>query len=451
MARPSIRSSKGVHFDGQEVDNTAEREETPVEAMPGAEDTGEEAEEIEALTPAAPKKNVGPRQSLVIGDITSAPEFIGMIRGTQIDEILKWDRATMLKAVTQAANTVEDWEAEIDEMRETIREQAAAMKSIRLENSSLLSKVEVLKSLIQEGVGAGASEETPRGKRTTKLSHPWYFDGSELAKKTFDVWMSKMRGKLRGNKDHYPTEEDRMIYVESRVTGDAHGYFAPRLRKGAKNPFQTAEEMLKVLQQAYGDLNPKATAREKLQKLYQREDTFIKFWGEFLQIQAELEADEDTQIDEIRRRVSPELMAAIAGLRPTTAHELAQECIYIDQNLQKATQARQRMNRFNSNKENSTDRKKTGNRGRVSASTPGLAGPPEFSAPAGTTPPTRPKETQEEYALRQKRFAERSCFKCGESGHIAKYCTKGATGVSEVGPAKAQATAELDPSSDSEN
>jgi FtsZ-binding cell division protein ZapB len=40
-----------------------------------------------------------------------------MIRGTSIDEILKWDRDTLTKAIKQAAHTVEDWEVEIDELR----------------------------------------------------------------------------------------------------------------------------------------------------------------------------------------------------------------------------------------------------------------------------------------------------------------------------------------------
>ena len=78
-----------------------------------------------------------------------------------------------------------------------------------------------------------------------------------------DVWESKIIKKLTANSDHYPSEALRMAYVNSRVDGEAYKHLAARLRIDTQKPFATAEEMFKVLQKAYGDVNRAHTAMNK--------------------------------------------------------------------------------------------------------------------------------------------------------------------------------------------
>ena len=92
-------------------------------------------------------------------------------------------------------------------------------------------------------------------KRPMKLPDPpVFFDGKEP---NIDHWLAKMRSKLLANEDHMPTEILRKAYVENRVNGDAMRHIEARLRKGAAKPFETAEEMLELLERIYGDPNRK--------------------------------------------------------------------------------------------------------------------------------------------------------------------------------------------------
>ena len=89
-------------------------------------------------------------------------------------------------------------------------------------------------------------------KRPMKLPDPPVFSyGKE------HHWLAKMRSKLLANEDHMPTEILRKAYVENRVNGDAMRHIEARLRKGAAKPFETAEEMLELLERIYGDPNRK--------------------------------------------------------------------------------------------------------------------------------------------------------------------------------------------------
>ena len=90
-----------------------------------------------------------------------------------------------------------------------------------------------------------------REKRSMKLPDPPVFsDGKEP---NIDHWLAKRRSKLLANEDHMPTEILRKAYVENRVNGDAMRHMEARLRKGAVKPFETAEEMLELLERIYWD------------------------------------------------------------------------------------------------------------------------------------------------------------------------------------------------------
>ena len=86
--------------------------------------------------------------------------------------------------------------------------------------------------------------ETAGSKRSTKLPDPPIFESRE---QNIELWLSRMRNKLRANADHYPSDNLKMAYTESRIGGEAALHIAPRMRDAALNRFETADEILDYL------------------------------------------------------------------------------------------------------------------------------------------------------------------------------------------------------------
>ena len=101
------------------------------------------------------------------------------------------------------------------------------------------------------------------------------------------------------NADHFPTEAQRMIYVQSRVGGNAVDYLAPRLRHNAIIRFTTAQQMLKCLEAVYGDSNQKKNFQNKYQNLQQGDRNFNTFWTKFQHLAANLNHNKATSIDDL--------------------------------------------------------------------------------------------------------------------------------------------------------
>ena len=160
-------------------------------------------------------------------------------------------------------------------------------------------------------------------QRSAKLPDPEVLTGNNIE---IDAWIGKMKRKLRANADHWPTEEMRIAYVETRVSGKAHVHIDARLRDDAIKPFLKAEEMLDVLYKAYGDPNRKQTAMTKFRSLIMTKD-FNSFWADFQALATVIEYSEATLIQELRTKLTPALSQAMLGVRKSTdLHEYAAQC-----------------------------------------------------------------------------------------------------------------------------
>ena len=147
-------------------------------------------------------------------------------------------------------------------------------------------------------------------KRSRKLPDPPVFsDGKEP---NIDHWLAKMRSNLLANEDHMPTDILRKAYVENRVNGDAMRHMEARLRKGAAKPFETAEEMLELLERIYGDPNRKHTAMKALRALHMGSKDFNSFWSEFQRLSSELDYSPSTLIDELTHKLSLDMKKQLA-------------------------------------------------------------------------------------------------------------------------------------------
>jgi hypothetical protein len=71
--------------------------------------------------------------------------------------------------------------------------------------------------------------------RVTKLPDPTLFTGDCTV---FDDWLVQIKNKLRGNTDSYPSEDLKIIYVSSRLTGNALALTNPRMDEDSPNRYR---------------------------------------------------------------------------------------------------------------------------------------------------------------------------------------------------------------------
>jgi hypothetical protein len=124
----------------------------------------------------------------------------------------------------------------------------------------------------------GSKREAIALKQFIKLPDPSIFESRE---QNIELWLSYIRNKFKANADHYPTDELKIIYIESRTGGEAALYIIPRIRETALNRFKTADEVLDLLSQVYKDSGRRYIAQRAYLKLYQGKRPFAEFWAEF--------------------------------------------------------------------------------------------------------------------------------------------------------------------------
>ena len=255
-----------------------------------------------------------------------------------------------------------------------------------------------------EAASSRQSTSVPEGRssKSTKLPDPPLFEGPG---QDVDNWLSRMRNKLKANKDHFPTEELKIAYVESRVGGTAAKHIASRMRDAATNPFLEAEEVLSVINKVYGDSNRRHTAQRQFLKLYQNKISFHDFWMEFQRFSAELGYNNETLLDDLQHKISSDLQRATLNERTTDLNEFADICMRADVRL---TELNAR----------SAPKASTTQAARPTASTPLTI---TTATPAPSAAWKKPRIPDVDPA-REELFKKGLCFKCKKSGHRARDC-----------------------------
>ena len=163
-------------------------------------------------------------------------------------------------------------------------------------------------------------------QRSTPIPDPPIFDGTSDLK--LNHWIMKMSAKLRINYDHYESNEERVLYTASRLGGSALDHIIPRLTDEAKKPFDTPEEIFKILEAAFESPVKDNEAYLQYYELQQADRSFAAFWEQFQRYAAPLNIPEATMVEDLHCRVSTQLQQAIeqSGSTFTTPFSLAVFC-----------------------------------------------------------------------------------------------------------------------------
>jgi hypothetical protein len=333
---------------------------------------------------------------------------------------------------------------ELSRYKEAHREVLLERDQAQLERDQLQSQANQLSAQLINQLERGSTPfSTHSDHRTAKIPETDELtDGKEP---TFESWKLSILDKFEGNADHFPSDRSRMIHVFGRTKDKARKLLETRYRTGRSNQFVTSDEMIKALASLFEKPFKREEAKDVYDQLYMKpEQTFIEFYTEFLHQAGTACVPDETQFDDIKKRVTLNLRTA---LLPTirsyaTMKELADQYMYLDQGQRAIKADRERLQKARApNSNNPTPGSRPYTSGLYLNRTGALtAAPPSTTAfrpgSSGSDRPARvPLTAEQKDQLRR----ENKCFYCKVEGHRLDQCpTRPQTRINEV---EAQASA----------
>jgi len=284
------------------------------------------------------------------------------------------------------------------------------MRSIReaLSNSALASTTDPATPFPESEDPANPGEPTleplvtntpvPTQAKSERIEGPKPFSGKPAQLASFLFLLTR---KLKGNADRYPTEDSRLTYATSCLTGDALEIVRPLIEQKSVS---TVEQLTAVLKAAFGDPNRKATAQAKLSNLKQEKRPFAQHYASFRHLAADADLNDSGLIMQLKNSLSWDLQKAMIGVTtPKTLDSYANLCSAYDNDLRWILKKGQPQRR------------------RYEEQRPGRRHehPDAMDLDrASFTPTYAPKDSEE----RQRRQQEGCCFRCGRKGHFSRDC-----------------------------
>jgi len=124
--------------------------------------------------------------------------------------------------------------------------------------------------------------------------------------KDLNRFVSQVYQKLTVNRDRFRTPQERMTYVTSRLSGTAYAQIAPHITLG-NHDFTDFEEILRLLETAFGDPDRVQNAQNELFRLHQAHADFSSFHAEFERLSLEGELPEIARAPLLMQNISREL------------------------------------------------------------------------------------------------------------------------------------------------
>jgi hypothetical protein len=208
-----------------------------------------------------------------------------------------------------------------------------------LEVNRLYAQVAALQAQNSTHLATVNSDRSP-ATRSQKIPDPDRFNGDRDKLENFRLMVVL---KLKGNEDWYPTEQDRLRYIFSRLEGSAQQQVISRVRLDGSIDFTSIEELWTVLERAFGDPDRKGTAQRTIQNLRQKNREFHVYLAEFQRHIEYTGFNEEAKKTALLNGISSELRELLVtqDIENTSLDDTIHVCQRIDQR-HRAAQALQR-------------------------------------------------------------------------------------------------------------
>lgn len=116
-----------------------------------------------------------------------------------------------------------------------------------------------------------------------------------------------------GNAERYPTSYEKLLYAANQLEGTAMDQLMPYItvyeRKGTTIDLESYEDLIRILEGAFGDPNKKVTAQKTLMTIRQRDRPFHEYWAEFQRYVPETGYNTEAKISFLTAGLSVELQS----------------------------------------------------------------------------------------------------------------------------------------------
>lgn len=280
-------------------------------------------------------------------------------------------------------------------------------------------KIEVLE--MDNGDLVGQSHSGSRTKEFRLPDPPLWHGEEEKDELSFETWETRMRNKLDANSASFGNERIKLSYVESRLGKQPADRVSARMDNTSAQAYTSSQELMDHLHIMYLDAGATEKAKTKFKSMWMSKDEdFQKFYTNFLHTAAKagITEEKDDMVYELNERITLNLREKAIALKISkpTLNEFATFLKEADYSLK---QIAAKQARFGNNK---TSILTSYNRNDSPRTTTTRATTPRADKVILTTEKADRQRPKYDSATKQILSDKGACFKCEQTGHMARFC-----------------------------